>query len=224
MKQSKKRPSKVNPEQEDPVRRSSGPGSSTDQPPYAHSRGKKDPRKHPPQPGDHAAIDKQQLAFEIEVGICEVDKIFEGQGDKLSDAFVIESLDSLVKLIKETSYEDYAGRLKEGSDNESDMLHINIVNRLSSTIEELELQVTDDEIIDLMKQILSRIRKCKAEKSPRAYLQPLSKRLKEMGLKSDFLAETGLDDETIRLEDIENLDDLGTDDDDLDLDNFRPRY
>ena len=164
------------------------------------------------------------LRSKSKIGICEVDKIFEGQGDKLSDAFVIESLDSLTKLIKETTYENYADKLKEGSDNESDMLHINIVNRLSSIVEELELQVTDDEIIEAMKQVLSQIKKAKSAKLPRSYLDPLAKRLKEMGFKSDLLAETNLDGDTIRLEDIDNLDDLGFDDDDLDLEDFRPKY
>ncbi len=218
MKQNKKRSSKQN---IDPNRNQSKVQSAGDEPEhqsvhssYGRTQGKQ----------SHSAIDKQQLAFEIEIGICEVDKIFEGQGDKLSDAFIIESLDSLVKLIKETAYENYADKLKEGSDNESDMLHINIVNRLSSIIEELELQVTDDEIIEAMKQVLSQIKKVRSAKLPRAYLDPLAKRLKEMGLKSDFLAETDLDNETIRLEDIDNLDDLSLDDDDLDLDDLRPKY
>ena len=35
---------------------------------------------------------------------------------------------------------------------------------------------------------------------------------------------TDLDNETIRLEDIDNLDDLSLSDDDLDLDNLPPKY
>ncbi|MGO9482127.1 MAG: hypothetical protein ACLP05_10160 [Candidatus Kryptoniota bacterium] len=198
-----KNPSSVPPAEDEP-----------EHPSYGRAQGKQ----------SHKVVDRQQLAFEIEIGICEVDKIFEGQGDKLGDAFVIESLDSLTKLIKDTTYENYADKLKEGSDNESDMLHINIVNRLSSIVEELELQVTDDEIIEAMKQVLSQIKKAKSAKLPRAYLDPLAKRLKEMGFKSDLLAETNLDGDTIRLEDIDDLDDLGLDDDDLDLEDFRPKY
>jgi hypothetical protein len=218
MKQNKKRSSKQNIA---PNRNQSKVQSAGDEPEhqsvhssYGRTQGKQ----------SHSVIDKQQLAFEIEIGICEVDKIFEGQGDKLSDAFIIESLDSLVKLIKETTYENYADKLKDGLDNESDMLHINTVNRLSAIIEELELQVTDDEIIEAMKQVLSQIKKVRSAKLPRAYLDPLAKRLKEIGLKSDFLAETDLDNETIRLEDVDNLDDLSLDDDDLDLDDIRPKY
>jgi len=171
------------------------------------------------------AVDMQQLAFEVEVGIYEVDKIFEGQGDKLGDQYVMDSLNSFMKLIKESTYEVYAEELKEGSDDESDMMHINIVNRVSSAIEELELEVDDDELIDVLKQVCALVKKAKSPKSPRAYLDPLAKRLKEMGFKSDFLTESDVDGDTIRLEDIENIDDLGLDEeDDLDLDDFRPKY
>ena len=173
----------------------------------------------------HKAIDKQQLGFEIEVAIYEVDKIFEGQGDKLNDSYVIDSLGSFAKVIKDETYAFYSDKLKEGSDDESDMLHINIVNRLNTAIEELELQLTDLELIEIVKQVLAHVKKCKSTKASRAYLDPLAKRLKEMGFKSDFLTETDVDGETISLEDIDNLDDLSLDEDDeLDLDDFRPRY
>jgi len=228
MKQSKRHTSKVEPTEEEPERGPLDNGSFPDHPSYKETTSKKDHKGHQRQPrfqsGNHATLDKEQLAFEIEVGICEVDKIFEGQGDKLSDAFVIESLEGLARLIKEATYERYANKLKEGSDDESDMLHINIVNRLGSIIEELEMQVTDGEIISVIHQILTRIKKLKSEKSPRAYLDPLAKRLKDMGFKSEFLTETSIGDETIRLEDIDNLDDLSLDDDDLDLDDLRPKY
>ncbi len=173
----------------------------------------------------HKGVYKQQLAFEIEVGIYEVDKIFEGQGDRLKDAYVIDSLTSFVKVIKENTFDAYATMLKEGSDDESDMMHINIVNRLSSAMEELELQTSDSELLEIVKQVLAQVKKASSPKSARAYLDPLAKRLKEIGFKSDFLTDTDVDGETIRLEDIENPDDLSLDDDDdFDLDNFRPRY
>ncbi len=183
------------------------------------------PRKHPRDKETHGGVDKRELAFEIEVGIYEVDKIFEGQGDKLKDSYVIDSLTSFVKVIKDNTFAVYADKLKEGSDDESDMMHINIVNRISAACEELELQVSDGELIDLVKQVLAQVKKVSSPKSTRAYLDPLTKRLKEMGFKSEFLTETDVDGETIRLEDIENIDDLGLDeDDDLDLDTFRPKY
>ena len=183
------------------------------------------PQKHSHSKENRKAIDKQQLSFEIEIGIYEVDKIFEGQGDKLNDTYVIDSLNSFAKLIKENTYELYAERLKEGSDDESDMMHINIVNRLSSAIEELELQVSDNDLIEIVKHILSQVKKAKSTKSPRAYLDPLAKRLKEIGFKSDFLTEADVDGETISLEDIDNIDELGLDEDDeFDLDDFRPKY
>ncbi len=183
------------------------------------------PVKHPRDKERRGGIDKRQLTFEIEVGIYEVDKIFEGQGDKLKDAYVIDSLTSFVKVIKDNTFEVYADKLKEGSDDESDMMHINIVNRIGAACEELELQVSDNELIDLVKQVLAQVKKVSSPKSTRAYLDPLTKRLKEMGFKSEFLTETDVDGETIRLEDIENIDDLGLDeDDDLDLDTFRPKY
>lgn len=182
-------------------------------------------RKHPREKGSQKGFDKQQLAFEIEVGIYEVDKIFEGQGDKLKDAYVIDSLTSFVKVIKDDTFGAYAETLKEGSDEESDMMHINIVNRIASAAEELEIEIPDAELIETVKHILAQVKKAAASKSPRAYLDPLAKRLREMGFKSDFLTDTDVDGETIRLEDIENLDDLGLDeDDDLDPDNFRPGY
>ena len=182
-------------------------------------------RKHPREKERHGGVDKRQLGFEIEVGIYEVDKIFEGQGDKLKDDYVIDSLTSFVKVIKDNTFALYAEKLKEGSDDESDMMHINIVNRVSAACEELELQVSDGELIDLVKQVLAQVKKASSPKSTRAYLDPLTKRLKEMGFKSEFLTETDVDGETIRLEDIENIDDLGLDeDDDLDLDTFRPKY
>ncbi len=180
------------------------------------------PEKRPRQKKNQKGADSQLLMSEIEVGIYEVDKIFEGQGDRLSDQYVLDSLSSFVRLIKEDTYESYAEMLKEGSDDESDMMHINIVNRLSSVIEELDLQVSDAELGEAIKQVLAHVKKTKSAKSPRAYLDPLAKRIKEMGFKSDFLTETDVDGETIRLEDIENLDDLNLDeDDDLDLDDFR---
>lgn len=174
---------------------------------------------------DHKAIDKQQLAFEVEIAIYEVDKIFEGQGDKLSDVYVVDSLSSFAKVIKDETYALYADKLKEGSDDESDLLHINMVNRLNSTIEDLELQVTDLELIDIVKHLLANVKREKSQKSTRAYLDPLAKRLKEMGVKSDFLTETDIDGETISLNDIDNLDDLGfNEDDEPDLDDFRPKH
>ena len=183
------------------------------------------PRKHIHEKETHKGIDKRQLSFEIEVGIYEVDKIFEGQGDKLKDSYVIDSLTSFVKVIKDNTFDVYAEKLKEGSDDESDMMHINIVNRIAAAVEELELQVSDGELIEIVKQVLAQVKKAVSAKSPRAYLDPLAKRLKELGFKSDFLTDTDVDGETVRLEDIENLDDLGLDeDDDLDADNFRPRY
>jgi len=228
MKQNKKHASKTQQAGEELDHHITDAGTSSGQPSYKQPSTKKGYksriRRPQVQSGNHSALDKQQLAFEIEVGICEVDKIFEGQGDKLSDAFIIESLDSLAKLIKETTYESYAEKLKGGSDDESDMLHINIVNRLDSIIEELEMHFTDGELLEVMHHILSQIKKQNSEKSPRAYLDPLAKRLKEMGFKSEFLTETCLDDETIRLEDIDNLEDLSLDDDDLDLDDLRPKY
>ena len=102
------------------------------------------------------------------------------------------------------------------------MMHINVVNRLSSTMEELDLHVTDAELSEAVKVVLVQVKKAKSPRSSRAYLDPLAKRLKEMGFKSDFLTESDVDGETIRLEDIENLEDLSLDEDDLDLDDFRP--
>lgn len=173
---------------------------------------------------DRKAIDKQQLSFEIEVAIYEVDKIFEGQGDRLNDSYVIDSLTSFARVIKEETFALYSDKLKEGSDDESDLLHINIVNRLSSAIEELELQLADIELIEIVKQVLAEAKKAKSAKSTRSYLDPLTKRLKEMGVKSNFLTETDIDGQTISLDDIDNLDDLSLDDDEMDLDDFRPKY
>jgi len=173
---------------------------------------------------EHKSIDKQQLSFEIEIAIYEVDKIFEGQGDKLSDSYVIDSLTSFAKVIKEETFVHYTNKLKEGSDDESDLLHINMVNRLNAAIEELALQLTDIELIEIVKQLLAEAKKAKSTKSTRAYLDPLAKRLKDMGVKSDFLTERDVDGETISLEDIDNLDDLNLDDDELDLDDFKPKY
>ena len=182
------------------------------------------PQKHSQEGKSHKAIDKQQLYFEIEVGIYEVDKIFEGQGDKLNDGYVVDSLTSFMKVIKEVTYALYADELKEGSDDESDMMHINIINRLSTAIDELELQVSDNDLIEIAKQVLAQVKKAKSAKSPRAYLDLLAKRVKEMGFKSEFLTETDVEDETISLEDIDNIDELGLDEDDeLDLGDFRPK-
>lgn len=175
--------------------------------------------------GGRPSTDKQQLALEIEIGIYEVDKIFEGQGDKLSDSFVIDSLNSFTKLIKEKTYALYAEKLKEGSDDESDLLHINMVNRVSAAIEELELEVSDSELIEIVKHVLANVKKARSQKSSRVYLDPLAKRLKEIGFKSDFLTETDIDGDTISLNDIDNLDDLTLDEDDeLDLDGLRPKF
>jgi hypothetical protein len=183
------------------------------------------PRRQSHEKANHKGVDKRHLAFEIEVSIYEVDKIFEGQGDKLKDSYVIDSLTSFVKVIKDNTFEVYAEKLKEGSDDESDMMHINIVNRIASAAEEMELEVSDAELVELVKQVLTQVKKASSPKASRAYLDPLAKRLKEMGFKSEFLTDTDVDGETIRLEDIENIDDLGLDeDDDLDLDSFRPKY
>ena len=189
--------------------------------PPAEKQSHQSPEKHSSKKLNQKAVDMQQLAFEVEVGIFEVDKIFEGQGNKLSDSYVADSLDSFVKVIKENTYGGYSERLKEGSDDESDMLHINIVNRLDAVIEELEMQVSDSELIEVVKAVMLNVKKVKSAKLSRAYLDPLAKRLKEMGFKSDFLTEADVDGETIHLEDIDNLDDLGLDEDD-DLDDFRP--
>ena len=76
------------------------------------------PQKHPSQKKNQKGADTQLIISEIEVGIYEVDKIFEGQGDKLSDQYVMDSLNSFLKLIKEMTYESYAERLRDGSDDE----------------------------------------------------------------------------------------------------------
>jgi len=195
---------------------------------HLNEGGEKDSHRQSQKPAhsklSHKAIDKQQLGFEIEVAIYEVDKIFEGQGDKLTDSYVTDSLKTFAKVIKDETYALYADKLKEGSDDESDLLHINMVNRLSSAIEELELEVTDPELVEIIKHVLANVKKEKSSKSSRAYLDPLAKRLKEMGFKSDFLTETDVDRETISLDDIDNLDDLSFDDDESDLDDFRPKY
>lgn len=181
-------------------------------------------KKHTRVAGSHKEVDKQ-LAFEIEIGVYEVDKIFEGQGDKLKDSYVVDSLTSFVKVIKDYTFGGYSETLREGSDEESDMMHINIVNRVNSAVEELELEISDAELIDTVKQVLARVKKACTAKSPRAYLDPLAKRLKEMGFRSEFLTDADIDGDTIRLEDLENLDDLSIDDDDdFDLDNFRTGY
>ncbi len=181
-------------------------------------------KKHTRVTGSRKETDKQ-LAFEIEIGIYEVDKIFEGQGDKLKDSFVVESLTSFVKVIKDNTFGGYSETLREGSDEESDMMHINIVNRINSAVEELDLEITDAEVIETVKQVLARVKKACSAKSPRAYLDPLARRLKEMGFRSEFLTDADMDGDTIRLEDLENLDDLNLDDDDdLDLNDFRTGY
>ncbi len=187
---------------------------NTRQPHHKHTRVK----------GGHKEVDKQ-LAFEIEIAIYEVDKIFEGQGDKLKDSYVVDSLASFVKVIKDNTFGGYSETLREGSDEESDMMHINIVNRINSAVEELDLNMSDGELIETVKKILAHVKKACSTKSPRAYLDPLAKRLKEMGFRSEFLTDADMDGETIRLEDIENLEDLSLDDDDdFDLNDFRPGY
>lgn len=196
---------------------------------FVRERGEKDFHRHSQKASrtklDSKAIDNQQLLFEIEIAIYEVDKIFEGQGDKLSDGYVVDSLSSFAKVIKDETYALYADKLKEGSDDESDLLHINMVNRLSSAIEDLELQVSDLELIDIVKHLLANVKKEKSNKSARAYLDPLAKRLKEMGVKSDFLTETDIESEAISLSDIDNLDDLNFDEDDeSDLEDIRPKH
>jgi len=188
---------------------------------YSHRQSQKMSRSK----ADHKSTERRELSFEIEVAIYEVDKIFEGQGDKLSDTYIYDSLNSFAKVIKDETYALYADKLKEGSDDESDLLHINMVNRLNSAIEELELQLTDLELIEIVKQVLTSVKKMKSSKSVRAYLDPLAKRIKEMGIKSDFLTESDVENGTISLENIDNLDDLSLDeDDDLDLNDFRPKY
>jgi len=169
-----------------------------------------------------SSVDPNQINLEIEIAIFEVDKIFEGQGDKLDDGYVTESLASFIKLVKENSFGLLAEDLHEGVDDESDMLHINLVNRISSLCEEVDAKIDDLSIVEALEKLLSQVKKYKSTKNPRSYLDSLTKKMKEMGYKSEFYTESDINDSTLSLDEIDNIDDLTSDDDEFDFDDFRP--
>ncbi|MGC8652384.1 MAG: hypothetical protein ACP5US_00120 [Candidatus Kryptoniota bacterium] len=171
---------------------------------------------------EKSSVDANRINLEIEIAIFEVDKIFEGQGDKLDDGYITESLASFIKLVEENSFVLLAEDLHEGVDDESDMLHINLVNRINSLYEELDAEIDDSFIVEALKRLLSKVKKYKSAKNSRAYLDALTKKMKEMGYKSEFYTESDTNDNTLSLDEIDDIDDLTSDDDEFDLDDFRP--
>lgn len=184
--------------------------------------GKKSSTKKPSKKHGRSFVDPNQINLEIEIAIFEVDKIFEGQGDKLDDGYVTESLASFIKLVEQNSFGLLAEDLHEGLDDESDMLHINVVNRVGSLYEEVGAQIEDSVIIEALKKLLSQVKKYKSRKNPRAYLDALTKRMKEMGYKSDFYTDSDINNSMISLDEIDNIDDITSEDDEFDFDDFRP--
>lgn len=135
----------------------------------------------------------------IEYAIYEVDKIFEDQGDKLTDKYLVSSLKELIRIIKAKSFEAVFKEMKNELIEDSDVIHLNIISRIGEHIEENALDYSDKDIISAIEQLIDTIKIQMSKQNPRAYLSFLSEIMSDVKIegakRSDIDIHEDIDDE-----------------------------
>jgi hypothetical protein len=133
----------------------------------------------------------------IEYAIYEVDKIFQNQGDRLTDAYLVSSLKELISEIKAKSFEKLLEEVRGEMTEDSDVIHWNIVSRLGDHIESADLNYSDKDIVNAIDGLIDTIKIQMSKEDPRAYLSFLSEIMRgsddfERGVQRDI--DTDIDD------------------------------
>ncbi len=110
----------------------------------------------------------------IEYAIYEIDKIFENQGDRLTDAYLVSSLKELTHQIKGKSFKTLYQEMRDELTEDSDVIHLNIVSRIGEHIEENELNYSDKEILNALEGLIDTIELQMSKEDPRSYLSFLN--------------------------------------------------
>ncbi len=110
----------------------------------------------------------------IEYAIYEVDKIFQNQGDRLTDAYLVSSLKNLISEIKAKSFGRLLEEVRSEMTEDSDIIHWNIVSRLGDHIESADLKYSDKDIISAVDSLINTIKIQISKEDPRSYLSFLS--------------------------------------------------
>ncbi len=120
----------------------------------------------------------------IEYAIYEVDKIFENQGDKLTDSYLVSSLKDLVHVIKSKSFETLLQEVRDELTEDADVIHWNIVSKIGEHIEENDLNYSSKDIINAIEGLIETIKLQMSKENPRAYLSFLSEIMRGMNIKT----------------------------------------
>lgn len=120
----------------------------------------------------------------IEYAIYEVDKIFENQGDKLTDSYLVSSLKDLVHVIKSKSFETLLQEVRDELTEDADVIHWNIVSKIGEHIEENDLNYSSKDIINAIEGLIETIKLQMSKENPRAYLSFLSEIMRGMNMKT----------------------------------------
>ena len=133
----------------------------------------------------------------IEYAIYEVDKIFQNQGDRLTDAYLVSSLKELVSEIKSKSFKRLLEEVRGETIEDPDIIHWNIVSRLGDHIESGDLNYSDKDIVNAIGGLIDTIKIQMSKENPRAYLSFLSEIMRgtddfEKKMRDDI--EPGIDD------------------------------
>ncbi len=110
----------------------------------------------------------------IEYAIYEVDKIFENQGDRLTDDYLVSSLKDLAQAIKVKSFETLLQEVRDELIEDPDIIHWNIISRIGEHIEENELNYSNKDILNAIEGLIDTIKLQMSSQDPRAYLSFLS--------------------------------------------------
>jgi hypothetical protein len=110
----------------------------------------------------------------IELAIYEVDKIFENQGDLLTDKYVIDSLEELVKMIRMEKLERLLREMREEMMDDSDIIHWNILSRIDENLQIREEGYLDEDLVEAINNLIETIKLQISDDNPRAYLSFLS--------------------------------------------------
>ncbi|CUU06662.1 hypothetical protein JGI1_01584 [Candidatus Thermokryptus mobilis] len=127
----------------------------------------------------------------IEYAIYEVDKIFQNQGDRLTDAYLVSSLKGLVNEIKSKSFKRLLEEVRGEMIEDPDIIHWDIVSRLGDHIESGDLNYSDKDIIKAIDGLIDTIKIQMSKENPRAYLSFLSEIMRgaddfDKGMRSDI--------------------------------------
>ncbi|MCS7230381.1 MAG: hypothetical protein RMJ81_09295 [Candidatus Kryptonium sp.] len=129
----------------------------------------------------------------IEYAIYEVDKIFQNQGDRLTDEYLVSSLKELTHLIKAKSFETLLEEMREELTEDSDIIHWNIISRIGEYIEENELNYSGRDIVSALDELINTIKIQMSKQDPRAYLSFLAEIMRGVEIKGARRSDRDMD-------------------------------